>query len=230
MIPRATLCPQQTVIEIQGKGYWQPDQVFKGYVVVYVTFIMNERWMRQVLFESSSKSSFNKCTTSRSMSLLEIPIQQSVREIQREVDEGRPLEDTLCIDYYNNNHFLHTSTASDLDCCFMAILSQWKPPGPRMMRTLWSNSRERMENYQKRKDGGGSFPEGLDIMLKETATRNLPTSETADSPENEPQDHDVRQSERVLKFQNRDFWIRPNRFVLALSHTRDFKNYRGTSS
>ena len=48
----------------------------------------------------------------------------TLREIQREVDEGRPLGDTHCIDYYNNNHFLHTSTASDLDCCFMDILSQ----------------------------------------------------------------------------------------------------------
>ena len=47
-----------------------------------------------------------------------------LREIQREVDEGRPLGDSLCIDYYNNNHFLHTSTASDLDCCFMAIPSR----------------------------------------------------------------------------------------------------------
>ena len=79
------------------------------------------------------------------------------------------------------------------------------PPGPSMMRTLWSNSRDRMENFQKRKDGGGSYPEGLQILLKETAERNRPTSETADSPENAPQDHDIRQSERVLEFQNRDF-------------------------
>ena len=90
------------------------------------------------------------------------------------------------------------------------------------MRTLWSNSRERMENFQKRKDGGGSYPEGLEILLKETAKRNRPTSEAADSPENAPRDYDIRQSERVLEFQNRDFWIRPNRFVLALSHTCDY--------
>ena len=90
-----------------------------------------------------------------------------------------------------------------------------------MMRTLWSNSRERMVNYERRKDGGGSYPEGLENFLKETAKRNRTTSETADSPENEPQDHDIRHSERVLKFQNRDFWIRPNRFVLSFSHTRD---------
>ena len=49
-----------------------------------------------------------------------------------------------------------------------------------MMRTLWSNSRERMEHFQKRKDGGGSYPESLEILLKELAERNRPTSETAE--------------------------------------------------
>ena len=47
-----------------------------------------------------------------------------LREIQREVDEGRPFEDRLYIDYYNSNHFVHISSASDLDCCF--ILSRMK--------------------------------------------------------------------------------------------------------
>ena len=90
-----------------------------------------------------------------------------------------------------------------------------------MIRTLRSNSRERMENHEIRKDAGFSFPEGLVILLKETAKRNRPTSEAADRPENAPQDHDIRQSERVLEIQNRNFWIRPNRFVIALSHTCD---------
>ena len=90
-----------------------------------------------------------------------------------------------------------------------------------MMRTLWSNSCERMEKYEKRKDAGKSYPEGLEILLKETAKKNRPTSETTDSPENAPRDHDIRQSERVLEFPNLDFWIRPNRFVLTLSHTCD---------
>ena len=46
-------------------------------------------------------------------------------------------------------------------------------------------------------------------MLKETAKRNRPNPEAVDSPEIAPQDHDVRQSERVLEFENKDFWIRP---------------------
>ena len=109
------------------------------------------------------------------------------------------------------------------------------PPGPRMMRTLWINSRERIENFQKRKDGGGSYPEGLEILLKETAERNRPTSETVDSPENAPQDHDIRQSERVLEFQNRDFWKRQTDLswhypILVTLREMPFKNYRGTSS
>ena len=89
------------------------------------------------------------------------------------------------------------------------------------MRTLWSNSRERMQNYEKREDASIPFPEGLEILLKETAKRNRPTSEAAGCPENAPRDYDIRQSERVLEFQNRNFWMRPNRFVLALSHTCD---------
>ena len=43
---------------------------------------MNEQWMRRVLFESSSKRSFNKCTTLRSMSLLEVVIQQHTSTVE----------------------------------------------------------------------------------------------------------------------------------------------------
>ena len=40
-----------------------------------------------------------------------------LREMQREVNTGRPFENS------NNNHFSQLRSASDLDCCFMAILS-----------------------------------------------------------------------------------------------------------
>ena len=56
-----------------------------------------------------------------------------LREMQREVNEGRPLESRLHIDSYTNNHFSQLSSASALDCCFMAILSCGKPRGPRIM-------------------------------------------------------------------------------------------------
>ena len=39
--------------------------------------------------------------------------------------------------------------------------------------------------------------------------RNCPKAEDVDNPNIAPQDYDVRQSERVWEFQNRDFWIRP---------------------
>ena len=58
-----------------------------------------------------------------------------LREMQREVDAGRPLERRLHIDYSTNN--LHA--ANDIDCCFMAFVSWGKPAGPRIMGNLWSN-------------------------------------------------------------------------------------------
>ena len=45
-----------------------------------------------------------------------------LREIQCEANEGQPIESRLHIDCCNNNHSFHISSASDLDCCFMAIL------------------------------------------------------------------------------------------------------------
>ena len=103
-----------------------------------------------------------------------------------------------------------------------------------MMRTLWSNSRERIEKCEKRRDAGSSYPEGLEILQKGNSKRNRPTSEAADSLEHAPQDYDIRQSERVLEFQNRDFWIRPTDLswhypVLATIREIPFKNYSGRS-
>ena len=46
-----------------------------------------------------------------------------LREIQCEANEGQPIESRLHINYYHNNHSFHISSASDLDCCFMDILS-----------------------------------------------------------------------------------------------------------
>ena len=46
-----------------------------------------------------------------------------LREMQREVNTGRPFERRLHIDYYTNSHFSQLISANDLDCCFMSILS-----------------------------------------------------------------------------------------------------------
>ena len=44
-----------------------------------------------------------------------------LREKHREVNEGRPFESRLQIEVGNNNHSFHIGSATDLDCCFMAI-------------------------------------------------------------------------------------------------------------
>ena len=46
-----------------------------------------------------------------------------LREMQREVNTGRPVESRLYIDYYTSNNISQFRSASDLGCCFMAILS-----------------------------------------------------------------------------------------------------------
>ena len=46
-----------------------------------------------------------------------------LREMQREVNTGRPFESRLHIDYFSDNPSSQLSSASDLDCCFMAILT-----------------------------------------------------------------------------------------------------------
>ena len=62
-----------------------------------------------------------------------------LREMQREVNMGLPLENKLHIDYSTNNHPTQLHAANDINCCFMAIQSWRKPVGPRIMRKLWSN-------------------------------------------------------------------------------------------
>ena len=66
-----------------------------------------------------------------------------LRDMQREVNMGHPFESRLHIDYNTNNHLSQLRSANDLDCCTMAVLSWGKPPGPRIMRKLWSNTCER---------------------------------------------------------------------------------------
>ena len=88
---------------------------------------------------------------------------------------------------------------------------------------------------RKEKDTVHPYPEGVGTLQKETAKRNRPNSEAVGSPESAPQDYDIRQSERVWEFQNKDFWIRPTDlswYYLILVTIREipFKNYRGRSA
>ena len=97
------------------------------------------------------------------------------------------------------------------------------------MRTPWRNPCELMKIMRKEKVD--PYPEGVEISRKETARRNSPTSEAVGSHDSAPQDYDIRQSERVLEFQIRDFWTRPTDLswhypVLGIIRETPFKNFR----
>ena len=130
-----------------------------------------------------------------------------LREMEREVDMDRPFESKLHIDYSTNNHHSQLRSTDYLDCCFIAILSCGKPPRPRIMKKLWSNTRERTQRKEKEQAEDCSYPKSIEVMLRETARKSYP--ENVDNPMIAPRDFDVRQSGRVLELQNKDLWIRP---------------------
>ena len=157
-----------------------------------------------------------------------------LREMQREVNTGRPFESRLHIDYNTNNHFSQLRTASHLDCCFMAILSWREPPGPKIMRKLWSKTRERTQGNEKERGEDSSHPKGIDVLPRETARKGYPDPEDVDNPMIAPQDYDARQSGRVLELQNRGLCIRPTDLswlfpILVTIREMHFRNYRGSS-
>ena len=155
-----------------------------------------------------------------------------LREMQGEVNMDRPFESKLHIDYSTTNHHSQLRTTDNLDCCVMAILSWRKPPGPRIMRKLGSNTRERTQSKEKEQAEDSSYHKGIEVMLRETARKSYP--ENVDNPMNAPRDYEVRQSGRVLEFQNKDLWIRPRDLswhfsILVTIRELPFKNYRGRS-
>ena len=63
------------------------------------------------------------------------------------------------------------------------------------------NEKEQAEN--------SSYPEGIEVLLREAARESYPDPENVDDPLIAPRDCEVRQSVRVLVLQNKDLWIRP---------------------
>ena len=170
---------QNALFKTPKRGNWWPDQVFKDCSVVCAISTTSRQWSHFCVFDSFSKQYFSKYTTSRSMSLLEMPMRHTykyfhssiavrLRKMQREVFSGRPFESRLQTDSYTNNHFSQLISASDLDCCFMAILSWRKPPGPRIMREFWSNSRVRIQGNEKRRGEDSSHAKGIEVFVRET--------------------------------------------------------------
>ena len=139
--------------------------------------------------------------------------------MQRKVDTSRPFKSRLRIDYFTN-HCSQLRSASDLDCCFMAILSWRKPPGPRIVRKLWSNTCERTQRKEKEQAVDSSCPTGIEVLLRETARKGYPDPENVDNPMMAPHDYIVRPSGRVVELQNRSLDT-TNRSVLALFHSYD---------
>ena len=141
-----------------------------------------------------------------------------LREMQREVNTGRPFERRLHIDHSTNNHPSQLGPASDLDCCFVAVLSLRKLLGSRIMRNLWSNTHGRAHGNEKRQNEDSSYPKGIEILQRETAKKVYPDQEM-DDPMVAPRDFDIRLSGRVMELenkQNKDLWILPTDILVTI--------------
>ena len=100
------------------------------------------------------------------------------------------------------------------------------------MRKIWSNTRERTQGNEKEQAGDSSYPEGIEVLLRETDRKGYPDPENVENPLIAPQDYDVRQSGRVLELHNGDLWIRPTDLschfpILITIREMSFRKYRG---
>ena len=134
------------------------------------------------------------------------------REMRREVNTGRFFERRLHVDCSANNHSSRRSSASDLDCCFMVILSWRKPPGP--------NLRDKTQGNEKRQVEVNSYCKAIEGLLRAMAGKIHPESDDVDNSMIAPQDYDVRQPGRVLELRNRSLDT-TNKSVVALAHSCD---------
>ena len=110
---------------------------------------------------------------------------------------NRPFQSRLHIDYSTNIHHSQLRSTDYPDCYFMATLSWGKPPGPRIIRKLWSNTCERTHRSHKEHAEDSSYLKNIEVMLGETARKSYP--ENDDNPMIAPRDHEVRQVSSVGK-------------------------------
>ena len=75
-----------------------------------------------------------------------------LREMQREVNAGHPFERKLHIDYSTNNHPPQLHAATDLDCCFMAILPWVRRVWTNLKPNHSMNFREQISDLRERTD------------------------------------------------------------------------------
>ena len=201
---RTALCIRQNSFKTQRRDNWWPDQVFKDYDVTYVISFISRRWLHLLLLNSFSRQYFNKYITSRPMSLLEMSIRQHVdilqktsiprsvqfsvvvmlREMQREINTGRPFESRLHIDYYTKITFLSFALQA------ISITTTWlfSHDGNHLDQELWEHC-------------------GAIRVSDSRITRKV-RPENVDNPMIVSEDYDVRQSGRFLELQSRDLCIR----------------------
>ena len=142
------------------------------------------------------------------------------------VNMDRPFESRLHIESSTNNHHSQLRSTTYPDCCFMAILSS------RIMRKLWSNTRERTQSEGKEQAEDSSYTKGIEVILKETAREEL---------SRERRKSDARTSRLLrssiwtsLRASKQDLWIRPTDLfwhspTLVTIRELLFKKYCGRS-
>ena len=88
-----------------------------------------------------------------------------------------------------NNHLLQLRSPDDLGCCFMAVLSWWKPTWTQNYQKLWTNTRERTQSKEKdQAEDSSQFPRVVEVLLRETARKGCPDPENIVHPMIAPQD------------------------------------------
>ena len=116
-----------------------PGLVFKDYGVVYAISTTSRQCMHLLLFDNFAKQYFkvdviagdanaaaNKYYKKQEcQDLHNSSVAVMLREIHRAVNAVRTFESRIHVDYSTNNHSSQLTSAGDLDCCFMAILS-WR--------------------------------------------------------------------------------------------------------
>ena len=151
---------------------------------MYAISTTSWQWSHLCVFDSFSKQYFSKYTTSRSMSLLEMPMRQHRNtSILRLLSGWERCNVRSFLDAHLKADFkliltpiitfLNLSQQVIFICCFMAILSRGKPPRPRIMTEFWSNSRVRIQGNEKRRGEDSSCPKGIEVFVTETVKKGL---------------------------------------------------------
>ena len=108
-----------------------------------------------------------------------------LREMQLEVNTVRPFESRPHIDYYTYNNFLRFAQQVILFVASWLFYGKTLP-GPRIMRKLWSNTRECTQSNEKEQAEDSSYPKSIEVLLRETARKGCPDPENVDNRMIEP--------------------------------------------